>query len=149
MHFRRYLQLEGRCAVVLGVVLVVEAVAFGRFDRAAWLTPAVAVVGSLLAVIGARAATRSALRDAASEPPRMSEPAVRRQTVIETVVWAVAVGAFLIFTGDSAEFVAGTGVATVAFGLVRLGAAVPDEALVDRRRYVAGASLTNGAASPR
>ena len=45
-------------------------------------------------------------------------------------------------TGDSAELIAGTGVATVAFGVVRARADVPEAALVDRRRFVVGASVT-------
>jgi hypothetical protein len=142
MAFRAYLRLEGACAVALGVVLVLESIAFGRWDAAGWVLPAVAVVASALAVVGARAATASAIRQAAATPPRMREAAVRRQTVLETVAWAVAVGVFIVATGDSAELVAGTGIATVAFGAVRLRAAVPAAALVDRRRYVAGASVT-------
>ncbi len=132
------MRVEGACAVVLGIVLVVEAIAFGRWDAAGWVLPGVAVVASALAVVGARAATASAIRRAAATPPRMREAAVRRQTVLETVAWAVSVGVFIVTTGDSAELVAGTGIATVAFGIARMRAAVPAAARVDRRRYVAG-----------
>ena len=142
MPFRSYLRLEGWCAVVLGMALVAEAVVLGRWDGPSWLTPAVAVGGSVLAVLGARRATASAVARPAAGPPRMSAAAVGRQTVVETVAWAVAVGAFLAFTGDSAELVAGTGVATIAFGAARLRAFVPAEARVHRRRFIAGASVT-------
>ncbi len=142
MPFARYLQLEGWCAVLLGIVLIVEAAAFGRWERAGWLLPTVAVVGSLLAVLGARAATASAVRRPVEGPPRMSAGAVGRQTVVETVAWAAGVGVFLALTGDSAELVAGTAIATIAFGVVRLRAVVPAKARVHRRRFLAGASVT-------
>ncbi len=142
MTFARYLKLEGTCAAVLGVVLVVEAAALGRWDGPWWAAPAVAVVASLAAALGARAATRGAVAKAAQGAPRMTAAAVGRQTVVETVAWAVAVGAWLALSGDSAELVAGTGAATVAFGIVRLAADVPAAALVDRRRYVLGADVT-------
>jgi hypothetical protein len=144
MRFGNYLRLEGWCAVVLGVVLVLEAAAFGLWSAPSWVLPAVAAAGSLVAVLGARAATASAVRKAASGPPRMRAGAVRRQTVIETVAWALGVGLFLAFTGDSAELVAGTGIATIAFGVARLRAVVPGGVRVDRRRYVLGASVTAG-----
>ena len=145
MPFREYLRLEGWCAVVLGVVLVAEAAAFGAWDRPAWLAPAVAVAGSVLAVVTARRATASAVREASASAPRMAEPAVRRQTVLETVAWAVGVGVFIVATGDSAELVAGTGVASVAFGVARLRGEVPADARVDRRRYLLGATVTRPA----
>ena len=142
MSFAGYLRFEGRCAIALGAVLVVLAAAFGRWDGPAWLGPAVALVTSVAAIAGARAATRSALAGARHAPPRMPGDAVRRQTAVETVAWAAAVGAWLAATGDSAELVSGTGLATVAFGAVRVRANVPAEALVDRRRYVLGAEVT-------
>src|SRR3954471_12886631 len=61
MTFRDYLRLEGACAVVLGVVLVLESIAFGRWDGPGWVLPGVAVGASALAVVGARAATTSAI----------------------------------------------------------------------------------------
>ena len=142
MTFARYLRLEGTCAVVLGVVLVGLAAVLGRWNGPWWSAPAVAVVASVAAVLAARAATRGAVAKAAGGAPRMSAAAVARQTVVETVAWAVAVGAWLAASGDSAELIAGTGVATVAFGIVRLAADVPAAALVDRRRYVLGADVT-------
>ena len=145
MTFQRYLRLEGTCAVVLGVTLVAEAALLGDWDGPAWLAPAVAVAGSVIAVVAARAATRSALTRALRTPPRMAAASVRRQTIIETVVWAVAVGAWAAATGSSAELIAGTGVATVAFGVARAVSDVPDAARVDRRRYVLGASVTRPA----
>ena len=149
MSFARYLTLEGRCAVALGIVLVLAAAAFGRWDEAAVVAPLVAVVGSALAAVGARAATRSAVRAAGSAPPRMLEAAVRRQTILETVAWAAAVGAWLAATGRSAELVAGTGVATAVFGFVRLRAGVPADVVVDRRLPVLGASATRPPAPAR
>ena len=145
MSFRDYLRLEGGCAVALGLVLVLEAALFGDWERPAWFAPAVAVVASAFALRIARDATRSALRRASERPPRMAAAAVRRQTIAETVAWAVAVGAWVAATGDSAELIAGTGVATIVFGVVRLRADVPPELRVDRRRYVLGADATRGA----
>lgn len=142
MPFSAYLRLEGWCAVVLGFVLVAEAALFGAWDAPWWMTPAVAVVTSVAAVLGARAATAGAVRKASTGRPRMAPSAVARQTVAETVAWAVAVGAFLVLTGDSAELLAGTGVATAAFGVARLRAVVPRQARVDRRRFIAGATVT-------
>jgi hypothetical protein len=142
MSFARYLDLEGRCAVALGVVLVLVAAAFGSWDERAPVAPLIAVVASALAAAAARAATRSAARATASSSPRMPEAAVRRQTILETVVWAVAVGAWVAATGRSAELIAGTGVATAVFGFVRLRASVPADVLVDRRLPVVGASAT-------
>lgn len=149
MPFARYLALEGWCAVALGLVLVVLAAAFGRWEEPAPVAPLVAVVASALAALGARAATRAAVGAAGSAPPRMSGPAVRRQTILETVVWAVAVGAWLAATGSSAELIAGTGVATSVFGIVRLRASAPADVLVDRRLPVAGASTTRPTAPTR
>lgn len=145
MRFRDYLRLEGTCAVALGVVLVAVAALFGRWDGPAWVAPALGLGASVVAVVAARAATRSAIRGAGREPPRMAAASVRRQTLVETVAWAVAVGAWVAATGDSAELVAGTGAATVAFGIVRARSQVPQAALVDRRRYVVGASVTRPA----
>ncbi len=142
MSFARYLRLEGACAVVLGVVLVAEAVVFGDWDGPAWLAPAVAVAGGVVAAVAARAATRSALTAARRTPPRMAAAAVRRQTLVETAGWALAVGVWVALTGSSAELIAGTGAATVAFGVARAVGDVPAAARVDRRRYVAGASVT-------
>jgi hypothetical protein len=145
VSFRDYLRLEGACSIALGVALVAVAAAFGRWDGPVWLAPVVAVVGSALAVAGARAATRNAVRDAADGPPRMAEGAVRRQTVAETVLWVAAVLVWVAATGDSAELVAGTGVASIAFGAVRRAAEVPAEVRVSRRRWLLGAQ----AAAPR
>lgn len=142
MSFARYLELEGRCAVALGVVLVLVAAAFGSWDEPFLVAPLLAVLGSALAVVGARAATRSAVRAAASSSPRMPEATVRRQTILETVVWAAAVAAWVAATGSSAALIAGTGVATAVFGFVRLRASVPADVLVDRRLPVIGASAT-------
>ncbi len=145
MTFSSYLRLEGTCAVVLGVVLVACAALFGRWDGPPWSAPALAVAASAIAVVAARAATRSALTRAERRPPLMAAASVRRQTVIETVAWALAVGVWIAVTGDSAELIAGTGAATVAFGLARAAGEVPAAALVDRRRYVLGASVTRPA----
>ncbi len=142
MRFERYLRLEGACAVVLGVVLIAEAAVFGDWDGPAWLAPVVALVGGVVAAVAARAATRSAVTGARRTPPRMTAAAVRRQTIVETVVWALAVGVWVALTGSSAELIAGTGAATVAFGVARAVGDVPAAARVDRRRYVAGASVT-------
>lgn len=143
MTFASYLRLEGGCSVALGLALVALAAAFGRWDGPAWLAPAIAIAGSVLAVVAARSATRSALAHASGARPRMPAAAVRRQTVAETAAWAVAVGVWVALTGDSAELIAGTGVATVAFGAMRLAATVPQTVLVDRRRFVVGASVTD------
>jgi hypothetical protein len=143
--FRTYLRLEGTCAVVLGVVLVGLAALFGRWDGPPWAAPALAVVAGALAVVAARAATRSAVARAQRRSPLMSAGSVRRQTVVETVAWAVAVGAWIAVTGDSAELIAGTGAATVAFGVLRAVSEVPEAVLVDRRRYVLGATVTRPA----
>ncbi len=140
-----YLRLEGTCAVVLGVILVALAALFGRWDGPPWSAPALAVAASLVAIVAARAATRSAITRAQRRPPLMSAGSVRRQTVLETSAWAVAVGAWIAWTGDSAELIAGTGAATVAFGVVRATAEVPQAVLVDRRRYVLGATVTRPA----
>ncbi len=145
MTFQRYLRLEGACAAALGIVLVVLAALFGRWDGPAWSAPALAVAASVVAVVAARAATRSALTRALRRPPVMSAGSVRRQTVAETVAWAVAVGAWVALTGDSAELIAGTGAATVAFGAARALGDVPGSALVDRRRFVLGATVTRPA----
>jgi hypothetical protein len=142
VSFRDYLRLEGACSIVLGVALVVIAAAFGRWDAPAWVAPVVAVAGSAAAVWGARRATASAVRDAGDAPPSMGEAAVRRQTVGETVAWVVGVLAWVAATGDSAELVAGTGVASIAFGAARTRAVVPEGLRVARRRPVLGAALT-------
>ena len=143
MRFADYLRLEGACAVALGGVLIAIAVTFGDWSGPAWSLPVVAVAASLIAGVAARIATRSAVARARHTPPRMTAASVRRQTVAETVAWAVAVGVWVAWTGESAELVAGTGVATIVFGAVRLAATVPDRVLVDRRRFVLGADATS------
>ena len=144
MSLRDYLRLEGGLAIALGVVLVLEAAVLGDWDEPGWVAPVVAVVTVVLGAAFARFATRSAVRKAAQRPPRMAAGAVRRQTVLETVGWALAVGVWVAATGDSAELVAGTGAGTVAFGIVRAFERPAQQLRVDRRRYVLGADVTAG-----
>ena len=67
---------------------------------------------------------------------------VRREVVVETAVWIAAVVAFVAVTGNDPELIAGTGVASVAFGVSRATAPAPEGLRVARRGYFRTPRLT-------
>ncbi len=140
MALRDYLRFEGANSVVLGLALVLAAAVFGDW-RAAWLAAVVAVAGSALAWwLGRRTVARAVRGAVAGE----ASADVRREVVVETAVWIVAVTAWVAATGNDPELIAGTGVASVAFGVARATAPVPDGLRVSRRGYFRTPRLTSG-----
>ncbi len=129
MAVRDYLRWEGTNSAVLGLALVLAAAVFGDWGTP-WLAAVVAVMGGAVAWwAGRRTVARAVAAAGAGEPP----VDVRREVVVETAVWIAAVTAWVAVTGNDPELIAGTGVASVAFGLARATAPAPAELRVARR----------------
>lgn len=144
MSAREYLRFEGGNSVVLGLALVVVALALGEWDTP-WLAGAVALGGGAAAWWAGRRTVASAVAAAGSDPPQVAERAVRREVLIETVGWVVAVTAWVAATGSSAELIAGTGAASAVFGASRMTADTPDGLRVAERGFFRTPRLTRGA----
>ncbi len=130
MRHPDYLRLEGTCSIVLGLVLAVGAfpglfLSYRAPLAALALVPAVLV---LLALIGRRAGaplgapgrwlTERTLRDAARGRIPLPVAPLRRRLLVETAIWVV-VGIALVAVGSSGWLLFGTGLASVAFGVVQ------------------------------
>jgi hypothetical protein len=102
------------------------------------------VVGSALAWWLGRRTVATAIREAGTGAPGAD---VRREVVVGTAVWTVAVVAWVAVTGSSAELIAGTGVASAAFGLARATAPAPEGLRVARRGSFRTPRLTAEATS--
>ncbi len=136
---------EGACSITLGLALAAAAfpglaVSYRTPGAALLLVPATLV---LLAIIGRRAGaplsspgawlTERPLRGAAPDRPALPAGRLRRRLVLETAVW-IAVGVALVAVGSSGWLLFGTGLASVAFGLVQAVAAPARVAAEERRR---------------
>lgn len=143
MNLRDYLRFEGANSVALGAALVAAAALFGDWE-AAWVAVAVAVAGGAAAWWLGRRTVAKAVAGAGDEPAEAPEGAVRREVMVETAIWVVAVVAWVAATGNSAELIAGTGVASAVFGVARASAAAPDGLVVARRGYFRTPRLTRG-----
>lgn len=131
VRYADYLQLEGTCSVVLGVALAgLGLTAVGTEHL--WALAFVPATLLLLVWFGVRAGapwsapgrwlTERPLRSAGDGDALPAAP-LRRRLLLETVVWIVAVAAWVFVTGESRALVFGTGLASVAFGLVQAVAA--------------------------
>lgn len=132
MTYRAYLALEGGCSIVLGVALALLAAPGLLVDYdGAWAAPLVVV--AVLGAIAVHAAARRGVPLAAPGrwltehplttaqpglPPLPSAP-VRRRLLVETAVWIVAVGAWVLLARQSGFLIFSTGLASAAFGLVQ------------------------------
>ena len=130
MRYPDYLRLEGSGSIVLGLVLAVRAfpglfVSYRAPAAALLLVPAVLV---LLALIGRRAGAPVAapgrwlperpLRGPARGRIPLPVAPLRRRLLVETGLWVV-VGVALVAVGSSGWLLFGTGLASVAFGVVQ------------------------------
>ena len=154
MRYADYLRLEGTCSIVLGLVLAAVALP-GLEAEQLWGLVLVPLTLVLLALIGMRAGaspwrpgewltTRplASMRDAAPLDGR----ALTRRLVLETVVWIVAVVAWVLITGESRGLVLGTGLASALFGAVQAG---PARARVEREAPDALVAERPGLGTPR
>ena len=129
MTYRGYLRWEGVCAIVLGLALA--AVSFpGLFVDHARPWVALIYVATVLAAVATWNVTRHRAALARPGTWRTAAPlkavrpgagtldgdALKRRLVIETALWILAVGAWVIAARRSGSFVWGTAWASVAFG---------------------------------
>ena len=135
------------CSITLGAVLAAAAfpgfvVSYSAPAAALLLVPATLV---LLALVGVRAGaspwvpgqwlTERPLRGATPGRPALDPARLRRRLVLETAAWIV-IGVVLVAIGSSGWLLFGTGLASVAFGLVQAVAARGRVAAEERRRGV-------------
>ncbi len=147
MAYTTYLRWEGLCSVLLGTVLAVAAfpglvVSYGAPALALLLVPATL---ALLALVGRRAGapwlapgawlTERPLRGATPGLAPLDAGRLRRRLALETAAWVVA-GVALVAVGSSGWLLFGTGLASVAFGLVQAVAARARVAAEESRRGV-------------
>jgi hypothetical protein len=148
MLYRDYLRLEGLCSIVLGAEMALIGapgvlVDYGPVWPALLILPGLLGALALGALAGRRASplrpgewlTARPLATAAEGRPPLAERALRRRLVVETGAWIVGVTAWLVLTGSSAALIFGTGLASVAFGVVQGVAA---------RRRVAAVEVRTG-----
>jgi len=148
MSYRDYLLLEGACSIVLGLALVL--VAFPGLVisyEGAWSAPlfVVAALGALAGYAALRRGvpplaagrwlTERPLAGAAPGAPALDPARLRRRLLVETAIWIVAVCGWVLLGRSSGLLIFGTGLASVAFGVV--------QALAARRR-VARAQAADG-----
>jgi len=152
MSYRDYLRYEGSCSIVLGLALAL--VAFPglviSYDGA-WSAPLFVLV-ALLALAAYAAARRGVpplaagrwlterpLAGALAGRDPMDGARLRRRLLVETAIWIVAVCAWVLLGRSSGLVIFGTGLATVAYGVVQAVASrhrVVDAETTDGRRYV-------------
>ncbi len=128
MTYADYLRLEGLSSIVLGLVLAAVAVpGLSRDD--AWALLLVPAVLVLLAAIGRRGGARLGrpgewltarpLDGARAGVPALPAGPLRRRLLIETAVWIAAGSAWVLLADSSHGLFLGTGLASVAFGLLQ------------------------------
>lgn len=131
MAYRDYLRFEGSCSVVLGLALAVMGTpgVVLHWDGAAY---GLLFVPAVLLALGGFAALRRGvglldagawltarpLATAGSGAPLLAG-ALRRRLVVETVIWILAVGAWVVLGASDGLLIFGTGLASVAYGLVQ------------------------------
>jgi hypothetical protein len=135
MRYVDYLRLDGACSAGLGGALVVLGwpglFGDGRLATAVpWAIAAVVVTIVLLAGFAARRGlplgepgrwlTERSV--GAAEPGRtpLEAAALRRRLILETALWIVGVGAWVLLTGRDTTLIWATGWATAAYGLLQL-----------------------------
>lgn len=147
--YRDYLRLEGLCSIVLGAVMALVGapgvlVDHGPVWPALLLVPGLLGALALAALAGRRASplrpgewlTARPLATATEGRPALPEGRVRRRLVVETAAWILGVTGWLVLTGSSAGLIFGTGLASIAFGLVQGVAARRRVAAVEARSGV-------------
>jgi hypothetical protein len=143
-----YLRWEGWCSIVLGLALAVLAFPGLLVSYTAWWRGLLFVPGVLL-VLGVVARVRrgtslarpgawlTARPLAGAAPGRRALPGgpLRRRLLVETTVWIVAVGLWVVLGRSSGLLIFGTGLASAAFGAVQAFAGT---------RHVAAAQAARG-----
>ncbi len=131
MPYAAYLRLEGWCSIALGLALALLAFPGLLLDGSGTLWGLLAVPAVLLA-LGAWARGRHGipltapgrwLTDrplAGAEPGRrpLDPGPLRRRLIGESVLWVVAVGAWVLIGARDGALIFGTGLASAAFGAV-------------------------------
>ena len=128
MSYTDYLRLEGWSSIALGVVLAAVALP-GLSDGDAWALLLVPALLVLLALIGRRAGaplgqpgrwlTERPLGGARGDGAPLPAAPLRRRLLIETAVWIVAGSAWVLLADSSHGLFLGTGLASVAFGVLQ------------------------------
>jgi len=141
-----YLRWEGWCSVALGLALALLAFPGLLLSYAdPWL--ALLFVPGVLLALGAAARARggslaqpgawlTARPLARAAPGRRPLPAapLRRRLLVETTLWIVGVGLWVVLGRSSGLLIFGTGLASAAYGAVQALAAAPHVARVQRAR---------------
>lgn len=135
MRYVDYLRLDGACSAGLGGALVVLGwpglFGEGRLAEAwPWALVAVAVTVALLAGFALRRGlplgdpgrwlTERSLGAAEPGLPPLDASKLQRRLVIETAVWIIGVGAWVLLTGRDTTLIWATGWATAAYGVLQL-----------------------------
>lgn len=135
MRYLDYLRLDGACSAGLGGALVVLGwpglFGEGRLGAAApWGVLAVAVTLAALAGLAVRRGlplaapgrwlTERPIAEARPDETPLQARALRRRLLIETAIWIVAVGAWVLATGRDTTLIWATGWATAAYGALQL-----------------------------
>ncbi|CAA9516318.1 MAG: hypothetical protein AVDCRST_MAG45-2222 [uncultured Solirubrobacterales bacterium] len=132
MRYRELLRFEGTCSVVLGLALA--ALAFPGLlvsYPAAWT--GLLFVPAVLLVLGAWAVLRRGsspwrpgewltarpLATATGERRALPSGPLRRRLIVETTIWILAAGAWILLARSSGLVFFGTGLASAAYGLLQ------------------------------
>lgn len=132
MPYARYLGFEGTCSVVLGLALAVAAApgVVLHYGGAGWW---VLLVPALLVALAAFAhlrrgvgwldvggwLTAGPLQTASADEAPLPPGPLRRRLLVETAIWIVAVDLWVVLGASDGGFIFGTGLASLAYGLVQ------------------------------
>lgn len=150
MRYVDYLRLDGACSATLGVALIAlgwPGLLGDGSMRDGLLASAVVllIVAASLAVLAMRRGIplrapgrwltdRSIARAGVGGSP-MPAAALRRRLTIETALWIVGVGAWVILTGRDATLIWATGWGTLAYGLLQVLGSARRAAAVEAERH--------------
>lgn len=147
MRYRDYLRWEGWCSIVLGLELAAIAAPGVVLHYDGWWIGLLFVPATLLALgiyarwrrgvpltAASRWLTERPLERAGPGRPVLEAAGLRRRLVLETVLWIVAVSAWVLVGARDGLLVFGTGLASVAFGAVQALAAPRRVAAVEAAR---------------
>lgn len=149
MRYVDYLRLDGACSAVLGAALVALGWPglFGDGSlRDGLLATAAILVLVLIALAGfaarrgipvsapGRWLTDRPIGAAAPGATGLDGAKLRRRLTVETALWIIGVGAWVVLTGRDGTLIWATGWATLAYGLLQLLASAPRAAAVEAER---------------
>ncbi|MDQ3356506.1 MAG: hypothetical protein M3502_07310 [Actinomycetota bacterium] len=132
MRYRDLLRFEGTCSIVLGLALATLAFPGWLVSYpAAWagllFVPAVLLALGAFAVVRRGASPRRPsqwltlhpLSTATSARSALPAPPLRRRLLVETAIWIVAAGAWIVLARSSGLLFFGTGLASAAYGVLQ------------------------------